>query len=209
MATCDDYIDDIVSSLKTTRQKRKEIAELFRDHLDLLTEEYQQEGMDAEQAERAAMERFGMRSSVRRLLNDELTYYRTLPNILAGLLIGAGILALYFLVGKKAAGTGFPIVLLSWVVAFLYLSPVGYFLPIVFRPMKKAGAVAGVTALCGVMLEAATVFFNLKAHTGFAYLSVTAPFILQLLFSGLISCIDGLLGFVLLQTVNRFTPSRM
>lgn len=203
-----EYIRHIVGSLKITKQEKDELAQEIRDHLILLREENEQKGMPKPAAEQAAMLSFGSSAFLCHKLGREMENGRSAAVLLLGLCTYAAVFLPYFFVFPKIP-SGTARLCVSWIFSFLFLSPVGYFLPAAFKPMKSLRCAAGITALGGMLWETIYIFWNLR------FLNDLLPFsqfhlqyfsfLLQMLSVGIVGCISGAVGYGALKAADSVT----
>lgn len=208
MQSFDDYIDAIVDPLKITKQKKKETAYEIRDHLEMLALEYNQKGMEKEEAIQTAMKAFGNSTFISYKLNCEMVNYRSLPNFIIGVGVYSILFTLYLLLFRGAAQDTIHM-MISWIMSFIYLSPVGYFLPIVFRSLKKIRYIIPVSILSGMLFETLYILMNVKLTESVIAVeqinTIYLTFVTQIMSVAIIGCINGLIGFCLLKAVNKMT----
>lgn len=202
----DEYIRHIVGPLNTTRKIKKELADEIRDHLEMLAKENEQKGFERQSARQSAMMAFGNSAFIRHKLSREIKDYRSASNLIFGLCAYGVAFTLYFLLFSKISDSNLHI-LISLIFSFVFLSPVGYFLPALFRPMKNIRYITGITALSGMAWETLFIFLNIQFMNRLLPLSQFRlqyfSFILQILAAGVVGCIDGAVGYGALKAANK------
>lgn len=208
----DGYIAEIVGPLRITRREKAELAAELRDHLELLAEEYRRQGLDGEAAEEKAMRDFGSRLALKNKLAAEVETYRSLPNFLAGIVVyGALFLLCLLFTGRPGPFSKSALYMpLLWFLTFVYAGPVGFFLPLLLRSMRKIENVVAASAIGAILLELGYILANLNitgSHFPFERLDgdVLFTFFTQLLAAGIVGVIGGLTGFALLNAANAVT----
>lgn len=196
----DSYIKTILSDLSTSKKKKYEMADEYRDHLEMLRQEYLRNGLSEENAVKEAIKCFGDSRELKMKLSSNLIEFRRIPNVL----IGAIITILIFIVGSftftpvQVINPGLRNYLVIYLVLVMcyaiMLLPVGYFLPIIFKRAGKIKNTAEVTILFGVIIG----FINSWGVS----LTYLLPSVVAGTLGGLLG---GLIGFALLRITSKMT----
>lgn len=148
MCGFDPYINTIIGGLGVSGKRKRELADEFRDHLDLLKSEYVNNGFSEDEAMTKAMDRFGEWSDIQMKLEKSLANFRNPISIVFGVIITLAALCFCCLpmYGVTVAFSGYApsapmyeLINSEWYVlscALLFV-PIGYFLPIILnRPYR-------------------------------------------------------------------------
>lgn len=162
MQQFDSYIKSIVKDLNISKAQMKEITDEFRDHLEMLAKDYMNEGNTEEAAVEKAIKSFGDTNLLRKKLFIDL-HYRSIPNVLFGM----GYILLVLLVFKAYMNTQFQYFQLSSdmtlfqvivnaiirliPIVTLVFSPIGYFLPIIFKQINKQKHLVGINGILSIV----------------------------------------------------------
>jgi ABC-type polysaccharide transport system permease subunit len=198
------YISSIIDDLKINKKKKTELTCEFRDHLELLKSEFLNNGFTNEKAIEKAIVSFGETNCLKKKLNASMSTFRSLSNILFGVLIV--LISIVFcyvpLYGVAIAfngykpGTGITVLdlyqNLTIIGSLLFFISFGYFIPVAFNKLRSLVQLALAYSLLGVLAG----FCLSLALTGI----LNAGFIFMFFVVGLIG---GFLGYIILLAVNR------
>lgn len=187
----DAYINEIIKNLKIDKKQKAEMAEEFNDHLYMLKKEYIQSGMTEENAVKKAVEVFGNSLDLKKCLSLSTTNYKTIYNILFGILLFIPIFRLATFIPVPAYDPARKIILLQILPAVLLFSILGYFLPILFYKFNNIQYIA----LISIPLSLA-----LGILIGILHNSLLIFLIAFCIFGGLIGSI---IGFAVLFVFNK------
>ncbi len=198
MQRFDEYINQVLGNLNVSRRKKEEMADEFRDHLDMLKKDLLENGLTEEEAAAGAIRTFGDSRLLKSQLSKSSGGYRTVSNVIFGM---AFTFLLFFcsikvpIPGMKSwdqiENTELFITFIFTVSALILFIPLGYFLPVIF---KRAGKVMYIWAAALVLSPVVTILTS----TDFRGMDT------ELLFPYVIGGLVGsLLGFCLLKLVNR------
>lgn len=202
----DSYISSIVDNLKINKKKKAELTHEFRDHLELLKTEFLNNGFTNEEARQKAIESFGETNNLKKKLNASMSTFRSLSNILIGVLIvlvsivfcyiplsGVAIAFNDYRPGNELAA--FDLYQKQTIIqALLFFISFGYFIPIVFNKLHSLVKLTVAYSLLGVL----TGFCLSLALTG----TLNAGIMFEFIIAGLIG---GFSGYFILLGVNRFS----
>ncbi len=196
MQQFDEYITRVVGSLNISKKHKKDLADEFIDHLNMMKKDLMNNGSTEEEAIEEAIRLFGDSRLLTLNLSKSIRGYRSVANTLFGI-------AFTFLLYLGCCRVPVPAIK-SWddienvqqfimsmfaLVGFLILIPVGYFMPII---NKKSGNAFWVMAAALVIGSVLSAFFC----TGFLGIeTVYLSFI-----SG--GTIGSIFGFSLLKLIN-------
>ena len=158
MQQFNEYISEVIGKLNISNQYRSELTEEFIDHLYMLKRDLVESGLDEQSATEEAIRLFGDSQILKHKLAASIPGYRTLPNILCGVMLT---LLIYF-GGSRVPVPGltswddvnfrFIISAMLFVSTMLMLIPFGYFLPIIFKRAGKALYVAIGAVVAGLLI---------------------------------------------------------
>lgn len=197
MQQFDEYITQVVSSLNISKRHKEDLADEFIDHLNMLKKDLMDRGSTDEEATAEAIRLFGDSRLLRSNLSKSLRGYRSLPNILFGIVFT--ILLFWSCTRIPVPGVkswdhieNVQIIIKSMFAlnGFLIFIPLGYFVPIM---IKKAGNVLGILAAALVLSPILSVLLS----TGFQGIEIN--YSLPYIAGGIIGSI---FGFGLLKLVN-------
>jgi len=210
MGQFDDYINSIIKGLRITEEKKAEMAEEFLDHLQMLKMEYLAKGMSESDATKQAMITFGEEKRLKRELSKSLSSYKSLHNIIGGVII----LLIAFIIGRYVPVPGYDLEyshspIYSPIYGVLYtvmpnnilFIALGYYLPIFLKRMEKIQNILLASIVTGVVYR---LFIHLLFSTSWNSLEITTKLIM--LASPLViisNIIESMLGFTLLQLFHR------
>jgi hypothetical protein len=165
----DEYINSLIGDLKINKKMKDEMAEEFRDHLEMLKLEYVSKGISENEAVKNAIESFGQENILKRRIADSVLNYRNNTNIFTGIILLLLVLSLGLFIPVPAVDASEFVVSGAIVLSmsssssilFLFMSslslillfiPLGYFIPVVFLKVKKARHVTIATLPLGVLI---------------------------------------------------------
>lgn len=198
MQQFDEYINKVIGKLDMGKEKKEEMADEFRDHLNMLKKDLLENGLTGEEAAAGAIRIFGDSRLLELHLSKSSGGYRNVSNVIFGI----AFTFLLFFCSVKVPVPG----LKSWdqienmelfinviyaVSAFILFIPLGYFIPVIF---KKAGKVVYISVAALVLGPVMTMLTS----TGFG--EIDTELLLPYITGGLVG---SLLGFSLLKWVNR------
>ncbi|HEY5584595.1 MAG TPA: permease prefix domain 1-containing protein [Ruminiclostridium sp.] len=216
----DAYIDSIIGNLSISEKKKYEMADEYRDHLEMLKQDYIKEGLEEEDAVKEAIKSFGDSRELKVKLSNNILGYRSIPNVVFGIVFTI----LIFVVGSSPSNlpglsfqdgqvsiTGittndfiiYSYIYLTIIIPYILMFiPVGYFLPIIF---KRAGKMKN-TALAALLPSLIIgIVSNLRLlQTGFNYWTVVGGSIVSTVIGGLLGSI---LGFAILRITSKVSLS--
>ncbi len=196
MQQFDEYITRLVGSLNMSKRRKEDLADEFRDHLNMLKKDLMESGSTEEEAIAETIRLFGDSRLLKSFLTKSIRGYRSMTNILFGIVLTI----LLFLGCTRVPVPGIN----SWdnienvqlfiksmfaLGGLLILIPVGYFMPII---IKRSGNVFWVMAAALVISTILSVFLS----TGFRGIE---PVYLSFISGG---TIGSIFGFGLLKLVN-------
>lgn len=203
MKRFDDYIQSITKGMFLSRKQKRDIEDEFHDHLNMLMKEYIEQGFKEDEAEEMAVKSFGDSKAIRERLISENYKYRSIPNVLVGMILYPIFLFMLFTLLKIHLITHLFLAENTWFIQvhfIIYMSFMGYFMPIFFKRMQSA-YMAVLASIFPYILMCAQEFyfisFNLKIDWKLAG---------SIIGDNLIECIiSGIFGYLLLNTVNIIT----
>ena len=205
----DTYINTIIGGLKISKEKKEELAEEFKDHLESLKSEFIKDGFSEGESIKRAIERFGESNDIKKKLHKSLFSFRNSGNVIFGAVITLIMIIFSFLpvAGvtmafrdyNPAAGASPLIFINRWSImnGILFFIPIGYFLPVILNRVLK-------------VLHSALIFSTLGILIGVCYSiasanSLDVRFLLAYIASGLLG---GMTGYVMLIAVNKLNMVR-
>ena len=75
------YINTIIGGLKISKEKKEELADEFRDHLESLKSEFIKDGFSEVESIKRAIERFGESNDIKKKLHKSLFSFRNSGNV--------------------------------------------------------------------------------------------------------------------------------
>jgi hypothetical protein len=206
----DAYIKSIVKDLNISQKQKDDLADEFRDHLEMLAKDYINKGDLEETAIVKAIENFGNDNYLKMKLSYSLNNYRTTTNILFGLAYLAFIaLFIKILISNLAPGIVINInsplsdmifeLCFGIPMAAIIFSPLGYFLPIIFKKMNNVKYIIGVY----VLLEFIDIGYGVHLFNNYYQGMMIQKFLVMCLVGFVTTISSGILGFSLLNLVNR------
>ncbi len=205
----DTYIDTIIGDLKIGKKKKEELADEFSDHLELLQQEFINNGFSEGESIKRAIERFGESSDIKKKLHKSLFIFRNSGNVVFGVVITLIMIIFIYIpmVSVTIAYNDYNTATFGshlfssniWysVNCVLFFIPIGYFLPIILNKFYKVFQLAPVFSVFGLLIG---VYFSIALTS-----SVDIVFLLTFFASGLLG---GITGYILLIAVNRFNVIR-
>ncbi len=201
MREFDDYISSIIGNLSVSKNKKNEMADEYRDHLEMLKRDYINNGLADEEAVEKAIKSFGDSNKLKIKLSHNLHNYRSIPNIMFGIIFTV----LLFVAGRDIPvpsifmsadfmSRNLNIFILFLMVSISLFIPFGFFLPIL---LKKAGKVRN-TVLASLLLSP---FIGIFLCID---LGLRKEFIIADITGGLIG---SAIGFTVLILVNKVSLS--
>lgn len=187
----DAYINEIIESLKIDKKQKIEMSEEFNDHLYMLKKEYIESGMTEENAVKKAIEVFGNSIDLKKCLSQSTTNYKTIYNILFGILLFIPIFRLAAFIPVPAYNPTREIILLQILPSILLFSILGYFLPILFHKFNNIKHIA----LISIPFSLALGIF-----IGIIHNSLLLSLIAFCILGGIIG---SLIGFMILLSFNK------
>jgi hypothetical protein len=197
----DEYINSLIGDLKINKKMKDEMAEEFRDHLEMLKLEYVSKGISESEAVKNALESFGQENILKRRIADSVLSYRNNATVFTGILAIALIFISNILIGPVPAVDASEIssvvfaLLLGSILLFI---PLGYFIPIVFLRVKKARLVTLVTLPLVVL---SGLYFSISLIDYLPISSIISIFLVRL-FGGLLG---SMLGYGILTIISRLS----
>lgn len=196
MQQFDEYISEVIGKLSVSNKYRSELTEEFSDHLNMLKRDLVDSGLNEQAAAEEAIRLFGDSQILKHRLAASLPGYRTLPNVIFGVLL----LFMIYLGGTRVpvgvtswddVNIRFFICIISFISTLILLVPFGYFLPIIIKWAGKALYVAIGALIAGLLMLLLMVgdFWVLPSE------AVAMHFL-----GGLIG---SLIGFCILKAVNH------
>lgn len=204
----DSYIKLIVKDLNISKTQREEISDEFRDHLEMLKKDYLDQGNTEEAAVAMAIKKFGNNNLLRKKLSVSINNYRSIPNMLFGiayltfLLLGFKLLITltkgHFIMEALSQFCSQTVILLSIVIVML--SPIGYFLPIIFKAIYKLKYIVGIYCL----LDFLDIGYGSYLFYRHSILGGSTLFFITLSVIGFLAMmLSGVFGYKLLNLVNN------
>lgn len=198
MQQFNEYINQVVEKLDVSKKKKEEMADEFRDHLDMLKKDLLENGLTEEEAAAGAIRIFGDSRLLKSQLSKSSGGYRTVSNVIFGMVFTC----LLFFCSVKVPIPGIKswdqienpelfITVIFTVSALILFIPLGYFLPVIF---KRAGKVIYIWSAALVLSPVVTIL------TSTDFRGMDTELLLPYVTGGLIG---SLLGFCLLKLVNR------
>ncbi|GFP77647.1 permease prefix domain 1-containing protein [Clostridium fungisolvens] len=194
MEELDRYISSIVADLKISKKRKLELISEFKDHLELLKLQYMSEGYSEAEAVRKSIDSFGEVKQLKLNIMNSLSNYRNRITLLFGLLLIISLI----LIGNKIPMPGIDLALssnlLSTSVFFMMIFiPLGYWVPVIFSKSKKK---------LELLLLALPLTINVIILFSFFMMSsIRINYIISISIS---SFLGGLIGYILLVSVNKF-----
>ena len=205
----DTYINTIIGGLKISKEKKEELADEFRDHLESLKSEFIKDGFSESESIKRAIERFGESNEIKKKLHKSLFSFRNSGNVIFGAVITLIVIIFSFIpvAGvtvdfrdySPAAGAEPVVFIYRWSVGIciLFFIPIGYFLPVILNRVLKVLQSALIFSALGILIG---VCYNIALAN-----SLDVGFLLAYIASGLLG---GMTGYVMLIAVNKLNTVR-
>lgn len=200
MQQFDSYIKSIVKDLNISKRQKYEMTEEFKDHLEMLKQEFDKDGFNKEVSINKAIDSFGNDKEIKKKIAESIYSYRTLPNIMVGLLFYFlffySMILLYEQYKIRYIFNG----IVHIILVSIFMSCIGYFLPIIFNGMRNVYNIIIVTTVLIILFFTFQERYIIPEHISDIYYI----FILYLRILPEV-IISGPLGYMLLKGLNIVT----
>lgn len=203
----DEYINSLIGDLKINKKMKDEMAEEFRNHLEMLRLEYVSKGISESEAVKNAIKSFDKENKLKRKIANSFLNYRNNTTVFTGIVLL--MLALYLGILIPVPGVDprevsrVLILSISSLSSILLFIPLGYFIPIIFLRVKKARLVVVVTlplgAFWGIYLSSIAIHL-ISITIDSQHFSFIILIFLASLFG---SMVGSMLGYGILIIISR------
>lgn len=206
----DSYLNSILNDLNISKKQKDEVAEEFKDHLERLKQAHIDKGHTEDEAVMKAIEDFGNSKELSKRLNHSLLNYRTKLNILFG--IGYILFAITF---YKISHSFRPLYYgdlrkpfefirfqsIAVVLDIIRLSPISYFLPIIFMKVRKLSHLVLINIL--IIIFTSTLSLIIQGIELSVLNSNTFVIVVTFISMLVIALFSSILGYKILNIVNN------
>jgi hypothetical protein len=195
-----EYINSLIGDLKINKKIKDEMAEEFRDHLEMLKLEYVSKGISENEAVKNAIESFGQENKLKSKIANSVLIYRNNTSVFTGIVLLLLVLYLGVFIPVPSIDasevSGLLVLSMSSLSSILFFIPLGYFIPMIFLKVKKTRLVVFFTlplgALWGIYLSSIAIG------------SLHISFIISIFLASLCGSILGsMLGYGILIIISR------
>lgn len=193
MREFDEYISSIIGDLKIHENKKYEMAEELRDHLQMLKIEYVSKGYSESEAVIKAIESFGQEKELKKVFSDSVLNFQNKTTVFTGIVLTL----LIYIIGSHIPVSNVNLMfyntspIISLILFFLFV-PLGYFIPVIFPRISKTSFIIIATLPLGIITG---ICFNLITEA-----SLHIVFIIGCTFCGVLGSI---IGYKALISFNR------
>lgn len=193
MREFDEYISSIIGDLKIHENKKYEMAEELRDHLQMLKIEYVSKDYSESEAVIKAIESFGQEKELKKVFSDSVLNFQNKTTVFTGIVLTL----LIYIIGSHIPVSNVNLMfyntspIISLILFFLFV-PLGYFIPVIFPRISKTSFIIIATLPLGIITG---ICFNLITEA-----SLHIVFIIGCTFCGVLGSI---IGYKALTSFNR------